>query len=135
MEFALVLPVLLLILLAILKFGLMFNHYLTLTDAVRAGARQLALGRGSATNPCTAAEQQAANSAGSLNLVVGSSTFTESFSPIPAVETCTNSATAWIQGDQATLSATYPCDLKIMGVNFWPGGNCVLKASATEAIE
>src|SRR5450755_4321380 len=101
-EFALVLPVLLLVLLAILKFGLMFNHYLTLTDAVRAGARQLALGRGSATNPCTAAEQQAANSAGSLNLVVGGAD--SSFQPAESFtgsETCLNSASAWIQGDQA----------------------------------
>ena len=45
-EFALVLPVLLLVLLAILRFGLLFENYLTLTDAVRSGARTLAIGRG-----------------------------------------------------------------------------------------
>ena len=49
-EFALVLPVLLLVLLAIMKFGLLFENYLTLTDAVRSGARTLAIGRG--TSEC-----------------------------------------------------------------------------------
>ncbi len=53
-EFALVLPVLLIVLLAIMKFGLLFENYLTLTDAVRSGARTLAIGRGTA-NACTPA--------------------------------------------------------------------------------
>jgi hypothetical protein len=38
-----------------------------------------------------------------------------------------------IQGDQAKITATYPCDLSVMGINFLP--NCTLSASATEAIE
>ena len=38
MEFALVLPVLLVLVTAILQFGLLFNNYITLTDAVRSGA-------------------------------------------------------------------------------------------------
>ena len=135
-EFALVLPVLLLLLVGILKFGMLFNNYLTLTDVARAGARQLSLGRGSGTNPCTLAEQQAVTSDGSLNLAVGSSSFSESFPASNAnVETCGNSATSWAQGDRVTFTATYPCDLKIMGVNFWPGASCTLSASATEAIE
>ncbi len=65
-EFALVLPVLLIVLLAILKFGLLFENYLTLTDAVRSGARTLAIGRGT-TNACTPATAQVKASAGSLN--------------------------------------------------------------------
>ena len=44
-ELALVLPVLCLLLFAIVQFGIAFNHYLTLTDAVRAGARQAAIAR------------------------------------------------------------------------------------------
>ena len=39
-EFALVLPILLFLLLAIVQFGVVFNNYVTLTDAVRAGARK-----------------------------------------------------------------------------------------------
>ena len=66
-EFALVLPVLLLVLLAILKFGLLFNNYITLTESVRVGARQLSVGRGSA-DPCVTAVQATVASASSLNL-------------------------------------------------------------------
>jgi Flp pilus assembly protein TadG len=39
-EFALVLPLLMLVLLAILQFGVLFRDYLAVTDAVRAGARR-----------------------------------------------------------------------------------------------
>ena len=44
-EFAIVLPVLLVLVFGIIQFGIVFNHYLTLTDAVRAGARQAAVSR------------------------------------------------------------------------------------------
>ena len=53
---------LLLILTAILQFGLVFNKYITLTDAVRSGARELALGRG-LDDPCDPAITQTVNSA------------------------------------------------------------------------
>jgi Flp pilus assembly protein TadG len=38
-EFALVLPILAFILFAVIQFGIVFNNYITLTDATRAGAR------------------------------------------------------------------------------------------------
>src|SRR5436853_3812908 len=44
-EFALVLPVLALILFAVIQFGIVFNNYVTLTDATRAGARRAAVSR------------------------------------------------------------------------------------------
>ena len=39
-EFALVSPILVVLLLAIIQFGITFNNYVTLTDAARAGARK-----------------------------------------------------------------------------------------------
>ena len=44
-EFAVVLPVVALVLFAIVQFGIAFNNYLTLTDAVRRGARTAAVSR------------------------------------------------------------------------------------------
>ncbi len=44
-EFAMVAPILLMLVLGIIQFGIVFNHYMTLTDAVRAGARQAAVSR------------------------------------------------------------------------------------------
>ena len=44
-EFALVLPILMALLLGIIQFGIVFNNYITLTDAARAGARKAAVSR------------------------------------------------------------------------------------------
>jgi Flp pilus assembly protein TadG len=45
-EFALALPILLLIAVGTAQFGLILNDYITMTDAVRTGARQFAISRG-----------------------------------------------------------------------------------------
>jgi TadE-like protein len=55
-EFALVLPILLLLVMGIIQFGIVFNNYVTLTDGVRAGARQAAVSR-TLADPVTAARQ------------------------------------------------------------------------------
>ncbi len=47
-EFAIVLPILVVLLFGIVQFGILFNNYVTLTDAVRAGARAAAVSRQSA---------------------------------------------------------------------------------------
>ena len=44
-EFALVLPILVVLLFGIIQFGIAFNNYVTLTDAVRTGARKAAVSR------------------------------------------------------------------------------------------
>ena len=44
-EFALVLPLMMLILLGIVQFGMVFKQYITLTDAVREGSRKAAVAR------------------------------------------------------------------------------------------
>src|SRR5689334_1500467 len=44
-EFAIVVPVLLLVLMAIMQLGIVYNNWVTLTDAARAGARKAAVCR------------------------------------------------------------------------------------------
>ena len=44
-EFALVLPILLLVVMGIIQFGTVFKDYIALTDSVRVGARQAAVSR------------------------------------------------------------------------------------------
>lgn len=123
-EFALVLPLLLLLMVGIFKFGVAFTNYLTLTDAARNGARQLAVDRGQAT-PCVDATNAANAAAGGLS---GGITVTELF-PAPDTSTCAS----LVSGDEAEVTATYPCDLSIMGIDFAPG--CTLSSTATERIE
>ena len=62
-EFALVLPLLCLLLFAAIQFGVVFNNYETLTDAARAGARQAILIRLSGGTP--AVGEQAVRAAAS----------------------------------------------------------------------
>ena len=64
-EFAMVLPILLLVLFAVIQLGIVFNNYVTVTDAARAGARKAVVSRQAAdrrrASPVTAVRNSAAN--------------------------------------------------------------------------
>jgi Flp pilus assembly protein TadG len=136
-EFAIVLPLLLLLVTGIIQFGLLFNKYITLTDAVRSGARSLALGRG-LSNPCDPGVSQALQAASSIGLT--STQVTPSFpssSDYCGTGTYTYSATGntngnEVQGDEATLTATQPFTLSVFGMNIV---QLNLTASASNAVE
>jgi Flp pilus assembly protein TadG len=134
-EFALILPVLMIVILGILKFGTSYNHYLTLTDAVRSGARQLALERGQGGSdpniPCQDAVARILAAAGGLDkanlkIVVNSSY-------VYASSSASGTCATLVSGNAATVSATYPCDATIFGIDFAPG--CKLSATASERTE
>jgi Flp pilus assembly protein TadG len=131
-EFALVLPLLLLLVTGIIQFGLVFNRYITLTDAVRSGARQLSLGRG-LSDPCDAAITQTINSALNVNLQASQVTAT-----LLSPDTCgsgtypNRTGGNMVQGDQSTVTATIPYTLRIFGIPVFNGN---LTASASDAIE
>lgn len=129
-EFAVTLPVLALLVLGIARFGITFNNYIALTDAVRAGARQLATGRG-VTNPCQSAQNRVFSAAPTLTQASLPVTIVINGSTVSG-NTCSN--TALTSGQDVTVSATYPCSLTIYGINFAPGG-CTLSASTTGRIE
>ena len=100
-EFALVLPLLMLILLAILQFGVLFRDYLAVTDAVRAGARKAAVSR-SAAFPTTACEDAVEKSAGDLDVADDLDV------------TCTTPG-GWNAGEDVTVTATYPYEISLLG--------------------
>ena len=136
-EFALAAPLLLLLLTAILQFGAMYNRYIVLTDAVRAGARELSLGRG-LSNPCDPAVLQTLESASSIGLTSGK--VTPSFPSSSdycgtgayTYNTSGNSAGNENEGDQATVTATAPFTLTVFGMHVL---SVTLSASASDAIE
>src|SRR5688572_20615705 len=64
-EFAFIAPVLMLLALGTVQFGLTLNNYITLTEAVRTGSRQLAVSRGG-TTPYTDTVNQIYRSAPNL---------------------------------------------------------------------
>jgi Flp pilus assembly protein TadG len=130
-EFALVAPFLLLLVMGTAQFGITLNNYLVLTNAVSAAARQLAISRSAAT-PRTSAVNRLYGAA--ANLTQSSLTITISVNGT-ACATDTTCATALLSntGNPANVAASYPCDLKVMGIDFSPG--CRLSSTTTERIE
>jgi len=127
-EFAMVLPLLAILLVGIIKGGILFYDYVVLADAVATGARTLATNRGNG-NACTLGETALMNAAHDLNpslIAIQPETFTG-----PGGSTCT----ALVENDAVTMSATYPCDMNIpfLGTNFWP--SCTLSSQTTVRIE
>jgi Flp pilus assembly protein TadG len=98
-ELALVLPVLLVLLLGIAQFGVTFNNYVSLTDAVRAGARKAAVSR-NLGDPAGACRAQVLASAGSLNTT-----------ELGRNLSCSSS---WQPGADVTVTADYPYDIKLL---------------------
>ena len=128
-EFALVLPVLLAVLTGILQFGLMFNKYISLTDAARIGAREIALSRGTTGNPCTAEETTLENNEPTLNLTAGNFTPAPTFSN--AADSCSDPGD-WNQGDTVTFYIQEPYTFHVYGINL---GTVMLTSQVTDSIE
>jgi len=114
-EFALALPILVLLLFAVIQFGIVFNNYVTLTDATRAGARKGAVGR-EIVNPASAVTTAVRNSASNLsqsklNVTVSST---------------------WQAGSDVTVTAKYPYSIKLLGIPLKSGN---LSSTTTERVE
>jgi Flp pilus assembly protein TadG len=136
-EFAIILPLLLLLVTGLIQFGLLFNKYITLTDVARNGARTLAIGRG-LSNPCDPAVLQMTKSASAIGLT--SAQVTPSFSSSSdfcgtgtyVYNTSGNTGGNEVQGDQATVTAVQPFSLSIFGMSI---ASVNLTASASDGIE
>lgn len=124
-------PILLLILGAIVDFGLTMNNYLELTDAVRVGARQFALS-GSSSTPMTTATTAVKNAAANLAGASISITYSVAGTACTSDGAC-QTALAANAGGSATVTATYPCSTPMAGVSFLSG--CSLSSTTTEMVE
>lgn len=102
-EFALILPLLVVILLAIIQFGIAFNNYVTLTDATRAGARKAAVSRFIGDNGASAVAAVKSSGSG-LNWSASGASVSVTASP------------DWTTpGNTVTVTATYPYSIDILG--------------------
>ena len=113
-----VLPLLVVLLFGIIQFGIAFNNYLALTDAVRAASRKGAVSRGSA-NPagdCAAAAQNAAGDLVQSKLKV----------------TCVSTSSTWQTGSDVTVTGTYPYSISLLGLVVKSGN---LKTQIKERVE
>jgi Flp pilus assembly protein TadG len=116
-EFALVLPILAALLLAIAQFGILFNNYITLTDATRTGARKAAISRfvGDSGAAAVTAVKAAATNLKSSDLQV------------------TVTSPNWdVPGSDVTVTASYPYSVNILG---WVVKSGTLTSTTKERLE
>ena len=123
-EFAIVAPILLLLVFGIVQFGLLFNNYLTLTDAVRTGARQAAVSRTLADPVATTKNRVTSAAAGSLKTSDLAITV-DPYDPI-------NGTHSWVQGGDVTVTATYPYAISLLGLVVTSGR---MTSQTTERVE
>jgi len=116
-EFAIVLPILCLLLFGVIQFGILFNNYVTLTDAVRAGARKAAVSRQiQGTTPQQACIDQIRASASDLDQSKLQPDCVSDFQPTSTV----------------TVTATYPYSISLLGLVVASGN---LKSTTQERVE
>ena len=119
-EFALVAPLLLVLILGILQGGIAFNHFLVVTDAARAGSRQAIVAR--VSNVSIAQIQQAALTA-SGDLDQSKVGVTVSDPADPTLQTA---------GSAVTVTVTYPYSINLLG---WVVASGNLTSSMTDRLE
>ncbi|MGO8789108.1 MAG: TadE/TadG family type IV pilus assembly protein [Terriglobia bacterium] len=155
LEMALVLPVLMLTLVGIMTFGLAFYNQITLTNAVNNAAQVLMAGSGVITDPCASVNNALAAAAPSLNnpAVYGPAAgklsytiqaYTTTTGSTPAVGpyavvfpsggiSCASEAANLTEHYQVIVTATYGCNLTVLGHNFAP--TCLLTAQTSEVVQ
>jgi Flp pilus assembly protein TadG len=125
-EFALVLPVLLLLLLGVIQFGNIFRDYIALTDATRVGARQAAVSRSiqppSNRIPLVVSKVQRA----AVNLDTTQMTVTVEPVMIDGV------TPGWEESGDVTVRSTYPFKIDMFGMVLYNG---LLHSRTTERVE
>jgi Flp pilus assembly protein TadG len=116
-EFAIVGPLLIALLVGVVWLGALVNHYITLTDAVSQGARAFAESTNITTapvngDPCTYAQTVMNADAASLN--TASITYTITYTPaatgvgVAKGASCAGFASSMVEGDSVTIQASYP---------------------------
>jgi Flp pilus assembly protein TadG len=131
-EFAIVVPVLLVIMTGTALFGLTLNQYVMLTNAVATGAQLFSISRGTTPTPYTSTVS--AIEAAAPSLIPANLTITLSVNGTACTSDATcQTALSNAATNPATVSATYPCSLAMAFYNFWPG--CTLASQVTEPIQ
>jgi Flp pilus assembly protein TadG len=116
-EFALVAPIFVVLLFGIIQFGIIFNHYVTLTDAARAASRKGAVSRNVADPKGTC---EAAGYAAGGNL------------KNPGTDFKLSCSSSWAPGSELTVTATYPYNVSLMG---WVVASGNLNTTMKERVE
>jgi Flp pilus assembly protein TadG len=116
-EFAIIVPILLTVLLGIMQLGVVYNNWVSLTDAARAGARKGAVCRSGCSPDSTTATVTAVK---------------DSAADLDQTKLGVSVTSTWAQGADVTVDATYPWSVNIMGIVVASG---TMHATTTERVE
>ena len=145
-EFALVAPMLLLIVFGTAQFGVTLGQYVTLTNAVGVGAMQFAISRGDTTpssdawTAITTAASTLTPASIKMTLSVNATACVTNASTLSAAQaadtTCATALTNNVGKPaqvSASYTATFPCNL----LNIWQGmaSTCNLASQVTERVQ
>jgi len=148
-EFALLVPVLLLVLLGAVQFGLFLKNYVVLTNAVNVGAMQFAISRSDTTpasDAWTAITKAAPTLTPTTNLEVtlsvngtacvsnANSTTTAAAADTTCETALTSAAPSGGTLQPAAVTVTYPCGSQLTWYNFW-SSTCKLTSTMTEGVQ
>ena len=143
-EFALVVPLMMILITGMFSVGIALNNYMVLTNGVSAGARAFALSRGvtvttsgggtaQITDPCAYAVQIAKQAA--PNLSTSAASFAITWTPnggIATNYTTSCNGIALNTGDTVQVKATYPVSMIIYG---WRPGALNITGQTTELVQ
>ena len=136
-EFALVAPLMLMLVTGMFGFGFALFSYFQLSNAVDIGARTLAVSRatnsdGSTPDPCATAATAIANAAPSLATANTTISFTLNGTSYPSTKSCISGEANVLSGKTAQVTATYPYTVMLFG---WKPVALTLSASTTELMQ
>ncbi len=138
-EFALVVPMMLLLMTGMFSIGIALNNYTVLTNGVSTGARAFALARGQSgvTDPCayaTQITQQAASSLKSSSITYSMAWTTTNSAGATVTTNYTNtcSGIALNAGDTVQVQATYPVPMIMYG---WAPGTIHITGQSFEMVQ
>ena len=131
-EFALVLPMLAMLMCGIFSFSIALNNNEMLTGAVNTGARQLARSRGAST-PYADIVTLVGQAAAGLEPSKLSVTMTVNGQSCTGDSGESGCAALLTVGAPASVTASYPCAIVVLGIDYAP--NCTLSQTMTGRVE
>jgi Flp pilus assembly protein TadG len=138
LEFALIAPAFLLMVLGAVQFGLVLANYVALTNAANVGAMQFAISRSDTTfyTDAVAAIKAAAPNLTPANLTITFSVKGTACTSDTACQTALTNAAPSSGGSlqPATVSVSYPCGSQWTWYSFW-STTCKLTSSMTEGVQ
>jgi Flp pilus assembly protein TadG len=136
-EFALLAPILVLLLMGTVEFGLVLANYVQVTNAAGVGAMTFSISRSDSTpvTDTTAAIKVAAPSLTPANLTI---TFSVNGTTCTTDSGCntalTNAAPSGGTLTPASVTVAYPCGAMLTGYSFW-SATCQLSSTMTEGVQ